>query len=329
MSTVDAALEPRVDVRSSRALTVYAGVVVGFMVLVILEGAVVRATGSGAGCGNHWPLCNGDFFPHHPQLATVIEYLHRSMTGVCTGLVAGLIAWTFMARQRGDRARRAVVWSGVLLLTEAFLGAVLVKGGYVESNASNMRVLMQSIHFTNTMLLLAAIALTWWWLGERREIAVERRVRPVAWMALAATVVVGATGSVAALADTLFPSVSLRSALMSDFASGSPLLVRMRWIHPAAAVVALGCAMWLAVELRGSFARWIVGLAVVQVLLGVADVLLLAPTWMQVLHLLGADVYWIALVVAGASVLAVPVQAARRAVPAPVLGSKMGSTEVG
>jgi cytochrome c oxidase assembly protein subunit 15 len=57
----------------SRALPIYAAVVVGFMVLVILEGAIVRATGSGAGCGNHWPLCNGDFFPHHPRLATVIE----------------------------------------------------------------------------------------------------------------------------------------------------------------------------------------------------------------------------------------------------------------
>lgn len=287
------------------ALSAYAAVVVGFMVMVILEGAIVRATGSGAGCGNHWPLCNGDFFPHHPRLATVIEYTHRSMTGICTALVAGLIVWTFAVCRRGDRARRAVVWSGILLVTEALLGAVLVKGGYVESNASNMRVFMQSIHFTNTLLLLAAITLSWWWLrGRQLSVEVSAQTRLAAWLAIATTIVVGATGSVAALADTLFPSSSLRVAFARDFAAASPLLVRMRWIHPAAACIGLVCAIWLALVLRGRLARWILGLMSLQVLIGAADILLLAPTWMQVLHLLGADLYWICLVAACATVLA-------------------------
>jgi len=283
--------------RSGRGLARYAAVVLGFMVLVILWGAVVRATGSGAGCGNHWPLCNGDFFPHHPRLATVIEFTHRSMSGVCTTLVAVLVAWTFVVRPRGDRARRAVVWSGVLLLTEALLGAVLVKGGYVEQNASNMRVLVQCVHFTNTMLLMAALTLTWWWLGER-EAAFRSgsAARGIAWMALAATVVVGATGSVAALADTLFPSPSLSAGLAQDFSAGAPLLVRMRWLHPAAALIGLGCAIWLSLALRSRTARWLLALIAAQFVLGTADVLLLAPVWMQVLHLLGADLYWIALV---------------------------------
>ena len=282
--------------RSGRGLARYAAVVLGFMVLVILWGAVVRATGSGAGCGNHWPLCNGDFFPHHPRLATVIEFTHRSMSGVCTTLVAVLVAWTFLARLRGDRVRKAVLWSGVLLLTEALLGALLVKGGYVEQNASNMRVLVQCVHFTNTMLLMAALTLTWWWLAER-EATLQTGVtaRGIAWTALAATVVVGATGSVAALADTLFPSPSLRAGLAQDFAASAPLLVRMRWLHPSAALVGLGCAIWLSLALR-SRARWLLALIAAQFVLGGADVLLLAPVWMQVLHLLGADLYWIALI---------------------------------
>jgi len=290
----------------SRGLPQFAAVVVGFMVLVILEGAIVRATGSGAGCGNHWPLCNGDFFPHHPRLATVIEYTHRSMTGICTSLVAILIAGTFLARPRGDRARRAVVWSGILLITEALLGALLVKGGYVESNASAMRVLMQCIHFTNTMLLLAAITLTWWWLRDRPEASTDLRphARAVAWTSLIATLVVGGTGSVAALADTLFPPTSLQAAVLQDFAAHSPLLVRMRWLHPATAVIALSCAIWIALQLRNKLGQLLVCLVCVQILLGAADVLLLAPTWLQVLHLLGADLYWISLVVACASVLA-------------------------
>ena len=308
----------------SSALSAYAALVVGFMVLVILEGAIVRATGSGAGCGNHWPLCNGDFFPHHPRLATIIEYTHRSMTGLCTALVAGLIAWTFFARPRRDRARSAVVWSGILLATEAFLGAILVKGGYVENNASNMRVFMQSIHFTNTMLLLAAITLTWWWLRDRsRPACPPFPSRPVVWLALIATILVGATGSVAALADTLFPSASLQSAFIRDFSASSPLLVRMRWVHPATALIGLSCALWLALKLGGSLARWVLGLISVQVILGALDVLLLAPTWMQVLHLLGADLYWIALVAACATILAPQ----RQPTPSSRLVSEFRSTE--
>ena len=289
-----------------RALPAYAATVVGFMVLVILEGAIVRATGSGAGCGNHWPLCNGDFFPHHPRLATIIEYTHRSMTGICTTLVAILIGWTFLARPRLDRARRAVVWSGILLITEALLGAILVKGGYVDNNASDMRVVMQCVHFTNTLLLLAAITLTWWWLRDRPQPPVNLgpQTRAAAWLALGATLFVGATGSVAALADTLFPPTSLQAAFLQDFAAHSPLLVRMRWLHPASALIVLGCAIWLALQLRSTLGRLVLAFICAQLVLGAMDVLLLAPTWMQVLHLLGADLYWIVLVVACATVLA-------------------------
>lgn len=276
----------------------YAAGVLGFMILVILWGAVVRATGSGAGCGDRWPLCNGDFFPHHPRITTVIEYTHRSMSGICTALVAVLIAWTFLGRPKGDRARKAAVWSGVLLITEALLGAVLVLGGYVQSNASDMRVLVQCIHFTNTMLLLAALTLTWWWL--RRDsaggIANLDGTRTAAWLAIALTIITGATGSVAALADTLFPSPSLREGFAQDFAANAPLLVRMRWLHPAAAVLALVAAIVLCRYVSRTGARWIAGLLLLQVVVGAGDLLALAPVTLQVLHLLGADLFWIALV---------------------------------
>jgi cytochrome c oxidase assembly protein subunit 15 len=305
MSSTAIPVVSRAPSSRSRALPAFAAVVVGFMVLVILEGALVRATGSGAGCGNHWPLCNGDFFPHHPRLATVIEYTHRSMTGFCTALVAILIGWTFLGRPRNHRARRAVVWSGILLTTEALLGALLVKGGYVESNVSDMRVVMQCIHFTNTMLLLAAITLSWWWLRDRPQPRTDLgpSARSVAWISLLATLFVGGTGSVAALADTLFPPTSLQAAFLQDFAAHSPLIVRMRWLHPATALVALGCAIWIAIQLRSKLGQLVIGLVCAQIVLGAADVLLLAPTWLQVLHLLGADLYWIALVVACATIL--------------------------
>ncbi|MGC9199702.1 MAG: COX15/CtaA family protein [Acidobacteriaceae bacterium] len=290
--------------RHSPVLSAYAAIVMGFMVLVILQGAVVRLTGSGAGCGDHWPLCNGDFFPHHPRLATLIEYTHRFLTGICTALLAVLIGLTFFARPRRHRARRAVVWSGLLLITEALLGALLVKGGYVENNASMMRVVVQCIHFSNTMLLLAAITLSWWWLRDRSQpLTLGRSAHTAAWLALGTTLFTGALGSVAALADTLFPPTSLRTALLSDFTAHSPLLVHVRWLHPASAILTLGAALWLATQIRSPLARLLLALLALQIVFGIFDILSLASGVMQVLHLLGADVYWIALVVTCATVV--------------------------
>jgi cytochrome c oxidase assembly protein subunit 15 len=290
--------------RVSKRLAGYAWGVVAYNVLVILWGAVVRATGSGAGCGDNWPLCNGDFFPHHPRIATVIEFTHRSMTGVATFLVIGLVVWTFYATQRGHRARRAAVASVILLFTEALLGAVLVLGKFVGNNISTARVVMQSIHFTNTLLFLGSMALTAWWLGDGADspdartetLEKDGSLTWAAWISVVATIAMGATGAVAALADTLFPSPSLMAGFASDFAVHSPLLVRMRWLHPAASMIGFCCVVWLVMKLRSRLAWVVAGLLGLQIVLGVADVLLLAPTWIQMVHLLGADLYWIALV---------------------------------
>lgn len=285
--------------RSGRGLSTFSGVALGWMVLVILEGAVVRATGSGAGCGNHWPLCNGEILPHHPRLATIIEFTHRSMTGVCSALVLGVVFWTFLAHPKGARVRKAAVWSGVLLITEAFLGAVLVKGGYVEHNTSDMRVVMQCVHFTNTLLLLGALTLAWWWQTpheEKMDVGIGIEPRGLSIAAVGCMILTGATGSVAALADTLFPSTDLHTALLADLSSGSPLLVRMRWMHPAASVGAFLLIGLFALKLQPRRRALLFGLLALQFLLGVGDVLMLAPVWLQVAHLLGADLLWIALV---------------------------------
>ena len=284
--------------RRGRGLPAFAAATLGFMVLVILWGAVVRATGSGAGCGNHWPLCNGDILPRHPRLATLIEFTHRSMSGVCTALVAALVAWTFLARPKGHGGRKAAVASAVLLLTEALLGAVLVKGGFVENNASSARVLMQSVHFTNTMFLLAALTLTWLALRSSSGSAVRSPQNgALAWTSVLFTLVVGATGSVAALADTLFPSPNLRAALAEDFSSAAPLLVRMRWMHPASVLFAGLAALLLCFRYRERVAaKALAAILFAQVLVGTLTVVLLAPVALQVLHLLLADLYWIALV---------------------------------
>lgn len=300
-----AATTTQVTSYSTRAAARFAYLTLACFILVVLWGAIVRTSGSGAGCGANWPLCNGDFFPHHPRLATLIEFTHRSTSGICTLLDLALIAFTFRVTPRRHPARAAVLASFAFLILEAALGAVLVLRHYVENNASPARVLMQSIHFTNTLLLMASLALVAWFLSPARSEAPTTPhsiPRGTALLAILSTVAVGATGSIAALADTLFPSSTLRAALASDFAATSPLLLRMRWLHPAAALLAVLCVLPL---LRSAtrLSRIVFTLLLLQFALGLADILLLAPAWMQVLHLLGADLYWVALVQLAAETL--------------------------
>jgi cytochrome c oxidase assembly protein subunit 15 len=305
MSSAVAPIPTRVRTARVRALPRYAAAALGFMVLVILWGAVVRATGSGGGCGSNWPLCNGDYFPHHPRLATVIEFTHRSTSGVCTFLLIALGVLTFRVTPQRHRARTAVLWAGFLLVTEALLGAMLVLKHWVEANVSTGRVIAQCVHLTNTMLFMAALALTAWFLTDRVQIASRREGhRPMALLAIVSTLLVAATGSLAALADTLFPSPNLAAAFAADAAAASPALIRMRWLHPAAAVLSVVFVLLLVrVEgLRHPIARIVVAMLALLFVLGVGDVLLLAPIWMQVLHLLSADIYWIALVLLASDV---------------------------
>lgn len=292
--------------RDTRAVARLAWVTLGFFILVVLWGAVVRATGSGGGCGSNWPLCNGDYFPHHPRLATIIEFTHRSTSGICTFLLVALGLFTFRVTPSGHRARKAVLWAGFLLVTEALLGAMLVLRHYVEANISTGRVIAQSIHLTNTMLFMASLALTAWFLTPHPEPdASPRASRPIAILAIISTLLVAATGSLAALADTLFPSSSLAAAFTADLSVGSPILVRMRWMHPAMALLSVVCVLLLlrATTLRRPLARIVLTLLVLQFILGIGDVLLLAPISMQVIHLLGADLYWIALVLLTSKIL--------------------------
>jgi cytochrome c oxidase assembly protein subunit 15 len=284
--------------------------VVGYNVLVILWGALVRATGSGAGCGNHWPLCNGQVIPLSPRVDTIIEFTHRCMTGGSTFLVLGLLLWTFRGTVKGQAARVLAVTSMVLLLNEAFLGALLVKLGYVTGNQSGGRVVVLSVHLSNTLLLLAALTLTARFLGTGqlwRELRVRAVKKVWAFLGLAATLVVGVSGSLAALGDTLFPASSLRGAFAQDFAASSPWLLRLRGVHPISAVIAGIFVLWLVGQARrvgaGRLTTAVVAMLGFQFALGLADVLLLAPVWMQIVHLLGADLYWIALVALAASVI--------------------------
>jgi heme A synthase len=202
----------------------FAWLVVAWNVLVIVEGAFVRATGSGAGCGDHWPLCNGKLVIGSPSTATLIEYAHRSMTGIDSLLVLAMTIWGFRIFPKKHPVRFGIKLSLFFLVMEAILGALLVKLRLVVNDESVMRAVFLSIHLANTLTLMACLTLTAWWSDARARVPARRG----GWSMLAAVAATGIAGALAALADTLHPATSLAAGLAQDFDPNASLLVRLR-----------------------------------------------------------------------------------------------------
>src|SRR2546430_1306785 len=108
--------------RRSR-FTLFAWSVLGYNLAVILWGAYVRATGSGAGCGNHWPDCDGQILPRARSAELLIEFTHRASSGISLILACLLAAMAFRAFERGHRVRMAALAVVFLTMTEALVGA--------------------------------------------------------------------------------------------------------------------------------------------------------------------------------------------------------------
>ena len=297
----------------------YAWITLAYNVAVILWGAMVRATGSGAGCGSHWPLCNGEVIPRAPRIETVIELSHRLTSGVALLMVVGLLWWAFRARPKGHAARKAAGLSLFFMLTEAAVGAGLVLFELVADNQSMARAMFMATHLMNTFLLLGAMTLTahfagggapFRWLGHRGQGLLGGGLV----LGAIGLLLAGVSGAIAALGDTLFPATSLAHALEQDLSPTAHLLIRLRVFHPIIAVAAAALTFYLALRVLNSrsrpdtdrFAWWTVGLVVLQILAGAVNVLLLAPVWLQIVHLLLADLLWIAFLRLGATALAVP-----------------------
>lgn len=300
--------------------------VLAYNLLVVAWGAFVRATGSGAGCGAHWPLCNGEVVPRAPTTATLIELSHRLTSGLDGLLVLALVVLAFRWFPRRHPARTATALGFVFLLVEGAIGAGLVLFEMVAANESIARAWWMAAHLVNTFVLLGMLALAALWARPEAGAAegVEPRSRfplalaardPAAWLlagAFAGMLVLGASGAVAALGDTLFPAASFREGLAQDLAPGAHLLVRLRVLHP---VLALGIGVYLvaaatmvAARRPGRAAvrraaRLVAGLFVAQIAVGLVNLALAAPVWLQLVHLLMADLVWIALVALAAAAL--------------------------
>jgi heme a synthase len=298
----------------------FAWINVGYTILVILWGALVRATGSGAGCGDHWPLCDGQVIPRAPDVEQLIEFSHRLTSGLALLLTLGLFVWALRAYPRGHLLRKGAGASLVFMVLEALIGAGLVLFELVSHNASLARAISMALHLANTFLLLGALTLTAWWASGGQPISLRGQGR-LPWLlgaGLLGTILVGSSGAVTALGDTLLQMGVLPGGVSQPINAESHPLVQMRVIHPILGTLVGLLSLWIAraavqarpAPLTRRLAWGMAGLFLAQIIIGGLNVTLKAPVWMQLIHLLMADLVWIVLVLLSAVALAKPVEAA-------------------
>jgi heme A synthase len=292
----------------------YAWGVLACNILVILWGAFVRASGSGAGCGSHWPTCQGEVIPWAAQTATLIEFGHRVMSGLDFVLVLGLLIWAFRSYPRGHWVRWGAGLSFVFIITEALIGAGLVLFALVAKDSSMTRAVAIAGHLVNTFILLAVLTLTAWWAspGGKPVKLKNAWLNTALGLGFGALLVTGASGAVIALGDTLFPATSLSEGLQQKFSPTAHFLVHLRPYHPLVAII-VGIYLILIAGIFNSrynlptpkkFARLLTNLYFVQLGAGALNVVLLAPIWMQFLHLGLSDAILIVWVLFMATALA-------------------------
>jgi heme A synthase len=284
----------------------YAWFVLAFNLGVILWGAYVRATGSGAGCGSHWPLCNGEVIPRSQQIETLIEFTHRATSGIAFLLVLGMLIWAWRIYPRRHRVWWGATFSMLFMITEALVGAGLVLLELVADNTSTARALAISIHLVNTFLLLAFITLTAWWASGGKPVRLQGADTNM-WLlmiGMLGVILLGMSGALTALGDTLFPVTSLEEGLRQDFSKAAHFLIRLRIFHPTIAVIislySILIISWITNKTEKDWnkiiGRLTILLILLQLLAGLINVILLAPVWLQLVHLLLADAIWIGLV---------------------------------
>jgi heme A synthase len=283
----------------------FAWLLLAYNILVILWGAFVRISFSGDGCGANWPFCNGQMIPQHMAAPTAIEYTHRLMTSLDSFGTIALCIWAFLSFPAKHAVRRYSLFSLLFLFIEALLGAGLVLLRLVAKDQSAGRAVYLSAHLTNTLLLLAAVTVTAWLPGANIVRMRWRNASRKVLSALAVAVLVSVTGVIAALGDTLFPASSLAAGMQQDFSRAASLLLRLRLFHPVIAVIGALYVVWVASQLLRkadigrvrSAAIRVIALTILQLAAGAINLTLLAPVWMQLFHLLIADLLWISLVV--------------------------------
>jgi len=297
----------------------YAWFVLGFNLIVILWGVFLRASKSGDGCGQHWLTCNGEVIPAAPQLKTVIEFSHRitsSLAGIfiIILLVWALANWFSRKSERKSYLLKAAVGSFVFVVLEGLIGAGLVLTGNTAETLTASRPVWMSAHLINTLILVMFLTLTAWFAsgGKPLKFGGQRKTLILLAIAIAGIFLIGISGSIAALSNMLFPSATLADGIAQDFSETSHILVRLRVSHPILSVSVgfylLFLSSWLKSKVAENLSlnRWanvLSLLVLIQFVVGALTLLTHAPILMQLVHLLLADLVWIAFILLSANVL--------------------------
>lgn len=219
------------------------------MFLVLVLGATVTSTGSGEGCGDHWPLCHGKPYPPLEREA-IIEWTHRFVTSVEGFFLFGASIGAWRLRRRIPILRLLAPLTVFTLLLQSGMGAWAVK--YSQSST------VLALHFGISLTAFATTVLMWRAL--REDGAAEHRPAPPAafqvatWATLILVYLVAYSGaymrhSDAQLACTTWPLCN------GEVAPGFSGAVGVAFAHRLAAlgaVVAIGALAWWASKLRDS-----------------------------------------------------------------------------
>ena len=273
-----------------------------YTLLVILWGALVRATGSGAGCGAHWPLCRGEVLVSNPATATFIEWMHRAMSGVLMITCLLGVIFSFYASRKTQTASLIVM---AFVLIEAAIGAALVLFSLTADNPSPIRAYVMGGHLINTLFLLAAQyfhlftlknpapSLSWTLMKKQKGW----------WVCVIALLLTAASGAMVALGDTLFPATSLSEGFAATHDQSSHFLVRLRLIHPLLALLSSLALAFLGAHLLNQsptpskkllkITKMLLVLVLIQLMVGVLNWVLLVPITTQLIHLALACLLWL------------------------------------
>lgn len=255
-----------------------------YTLLVIAWGAWVRISHSGDGCGNHWPLCDGNLIPNFTHKKTWIEYAHRLMS-LFYGLATVAIFLSVRRLSVSRFVRKMNLSLMLLMISEALLGAVLVKGQLVTVDDSFTRMSVMILHQLNSFILTGVTFLLYFSFRENPVQNLRLRHKWILFIFL----ILPITGAIAALSTTLFPSISVFQGILDDLSHTVHPFIRLRILHPLfATLLVTAFVSWCFVKAHSRLAfEFLIGMVV-----GLVTLLTLSPIYLKIAHLLIAHTLW-------------------------------------